>query len=146
MKNSRGFTLVEALLVISLAAVIIIFSTRTFGAITSRYAAEQGRLVFESLHARARAQAIESGTMTRLVVDTGADSVTVVRNGIQLETVHFSGEMGIDIQVNSLELCMGPRGFALTDCNSFSSIEMLSFVQGSYSDALEILPLGQLVK
>lgn len=146
MTNSRGFTLVEALLVISLAAVIIFISTRTFGAITSRYAAEQGRLVFESLHARARAQAIETGTTTRLIVDTSADSVTVVRGGVQLETVRFSDQMGIDIQGNSLELCMGPRGFALTDCNTFTSIERLTFVQGSYSDGLQILPLGQLVK
>ena len=146
MTNSRGFTLVEALLVISLAAVIIVISTRTFGAITSRYAAEQGRLVFESLHSRARAQAIETGGTTRLVVDAAADSVTLVRDGVQLETVYFGDDMGIDIQGSSLELCMGPRGFAITDCNSFNTIEKLVFVQGSYSDGLEILPLGQLVR
>ena len=145
MTQSRGFTLVEVFLVITMTAALLLLATRTFGSIQSRYAAEQGMQAFQALHARARAHAIESGDPTRLVVDTDADSVSVVRNGVLLETVHFRAGMGIDVQGTSLTLCMGPRGFALTGCNSFSTSKELVFVQGAYWKALDILPLGQLV-
>ena len=145
MSQPRGFTLVEVFLVISITAALLLLATRTFGAVQSRYAADQGRYAFQALHARARAQAIETGDPTRLVVDVDADSVAVVRNGRILETVYFGDGMGIDLQGTSLVLCMGPRGFAITDCNSFNTAKELVFSQGSYTRALDLLPLGQLV-
>ena len=54
--------------------------------------------------------------------------------------------MGVDLQATTttVRICMGPRGYANTSCNSFSSPVKMGFVQGAQSETIEILPLGQI--
>ena len=40
---------------------------------------------------------------------------------------------------------MGPRGYAVTDCNTFTSPMKLGFQAGTESQAVELLPMGQLI-
>ena len=145
MTTRRGFTLIELLIAILFAGTMITIATRSFGAVRTKFAAEQGLQVFQSLHARARASAIETGTVTRLLVDVAGDSVSIVRGGVLLETIHFDDELGVDVLGTSLRLCMGPRGFAITDCNSFNVPTEVAFRQGVNETHTRVLPLGQLV-
>jgi hypothetical protein len=96
--------------------------------------------------ARTRAQAIESGIPTILLADAQGDSVMILANGGFVETVNFGEEFGVDIQTTAriTRICMNPRGFANTDCNSFSSAIKMSFVRGPKGKSIEILPLGQI--
>ena len=147
MNSKKGFTMVEMAMALTVAAILIGIVTQAFGDVQNRFAAQQGLRLFESMHARARAHAVEGGVMTQLWVDTPGDSIWLVRGGQTLESVKFDEELGVEItgSPNYFRLCMGPRGFANTDCTSFSSTARLTFAQASHSLSVAILPLGQLV-
>jgi hypothetical protein len=80
-----------------------------------------------------------------LVANIPGDSVWIFSNGRVVENVRFAEEMGIDLQATAVtvRVCMSPRGYANTNCNSFSSPVKMAFVQGAESETVEILPLGQ---
>lgn len=145
-RSSRGFTLVEVVIAIVLAGVLAAIAVRPFGAARDRFGADQGRLVFASMLARARAAAIETGAPTSLHVDTGADSVSISRGAVILETVHFDEELEVDIVGSNLTICMGPRGYAIQSCNSFNAPTQLEFERGGHGRVVELLPLGQLIQ
>lgn len=147
MKRTSGFTLVEVVIALIFAAILLGVAVSAFGAVINRSAASQGLQAFQSLHARARAHAIEGGQNTMLWVDTPGDSVWLTRGGEVLETVRFSQELGVEIRgaPNFFRLCMGPRGYADVDCNSFTTTAKLEFSQGGNALYVEVLPMGQLV-
>lgn len=146
-RRSRGFTLIEVLIVIVIAGILTSMAIKGFGATSTALAARQARNVFSSMAARARAQAIESGMTTVLLASPAGDSVMILGQGGKIvENVRFREEMNVDIRstVGDFRICMSPRGFADTDCSSFSSAFEVSFVAGGNSETIEILPLGQI--
>lgn len=147
MNSKKGFTMVEMVIALTVTAILIGIVTQSFGEVQNRFSAQQGLRLFESMHARARAHAVEGGVTTELWVDTPGDSIWLVRGGQTLESVKFDEELGVEItgSPNYYRLCMGPRGFGDEDCTSFSSPASLTFAQASESLSVVILPLGQLV-
>jgi len=146
-RRSRGFTIIELMIAIVIGAILTAMAVKGFGSTSDSLAARQARNVFNGMAARARAQAIESGQTTILIASISGDSVMILGQGGQIvENVRFDQEMRVDLQASttSIRICMSPRGYADTDCNSFSSIIKVSFVAGSSSESLEILPLGQI--
>lgn len=147
MRHTRhGFTLIEVLLVLIVGVILTSIAMKSLGASGSRTSVRQAKATFTALHARARAQAIETGEMTRLWIDANKDSVWIVRGGEQLETVRFAEELGVDIVTSAAQvrLCMSPRGFAETSCNSFSGDQTVTFAARGDSTSLTIRPLGQI--
>lgn len=142
----RGFTIIELIIAITVGGVLLTIAIAGFGAVESRTAARQARNVFAGLHARARAHAIEFGTTTRLEVDVGGDSVWISRDGTTLETIRFADEFAVDLTAASSRytLCMSPRGYADTDCNSFGAAATITFARAGESMTATMLPLGQL--
>lgn len=145
-RRSKGFTILEVLVVLVISTVLMSMAVKAFGATSSHLAVRQARNVYAGMVARARAQAIESGFTTLVVANIPGDSVWIFANGRVVENVRFSEEMGVDIQSTSstVRLCMSPRGYANTDCNSFKSTTKMSFAQGAESESIQILPLGQI--
>ncbi len=139
--------MVELAIALTVGLVLLSIATTAFGNVRTRFAAQQGMQVFQSLHARARAQAVEGGIMTRLWVDSPGDSMWITRRGQVLETVHFDEELGVEIvsEPSFFRLCMTSRGFADTDCNSFNGAAKIEFSQGSNAQTVAILQSGQLV-
>ena len=146
LREKRGFTVLEMVVVILLGAILTQIALKGFGMVWSGVAAREARNVFQGMLARTRAQAIESGLPTVLIADAAGDSVMVQANGRIVETVRFQKEMGVDIQSVSAvtRICMTPRGLANPSCNSFTSPVHLAFVRGARSELIEILPMGQL--
>ena len=144
-KQTAGFTLIEVLVVLVLGSVLVGIGLSGFGDTQSALAVRQARNVFNGMAARTRAHAIEAGFTTVLITDARGDSVMIFKDGAVVENVRFGEEMQIDIQAESpvTTVCMNPRGFADTDCNSFSSAAQIAFVRGTRTETLEILPLGQ---
>lgn len=142
-----GFTLIELVIALIVSGILLSITVAGFAAVERRTAVRQARNVFAGLHARARAHAIEFGTIARLGVDLGGDSVWVDRDGTIVETVRIGEEFGVDLSssVTGITLCMSPRGYADTDCNSFGSAVKIGFARGS-SEVMTatLLPLGQL--
>jgi len=145
-RRTSGFTLLEVLIVVVLGAILTQLAVKGIGLTSSHMAVREARNVFNGMAARTRAQAIESGARTLLIADAEGDSVVIVANGNVVENVRFAEEMGVDIQATAklTTICMNSRGYASPECNSFSSITKMAFVQGSQSETLEILPMGQI--
>lgn len=147
MRHPRnGFTMIEVVIVLTVGTILTGIAMNAFGGVEGRVAVGQARSTFASLHARARAQAIETGEMTRLFVDTAKDSVWIVRDGEQLETVRFAENFGVDIQASAtrIRLCLNPRGFAETSCNSFSTSQTIKFAARSDTASVLMRALGQI--
>ena len=148
MRRSRlGFSVIELVIALLIGSILTSIALAGYGNARGRFAVRGARNTFTSLHARARAQAIERGATVRLVVDVSGDSIYLRSGGSNLETIHFADEFNVDVRssVGNLVLCMNTRGYADPDCNSFISIAKLTFLQSADSASLNILPMGQLV-
>jgi prepilin-type N-terminal cleavage/methylation domain-containing protein len=146
MRNQRGFTVVELVIVLTLGVIMTSMTVKGVGMVAHRTAIREASGVFQSMVARTRAQAIESGMPTMLIADAQGDSVMILANGGVVENVRFAEEMGVDIRTAErlTRICMNPRGFANPDCNSFSSQIEMAFVRGPRERVVKILPLGQI--
>ena len=143
----HGFSLIEVITTMMIGSILVSIAMPSVTGARGRYAVTGARSTFSALHARARAQAIERGTTVRLVVDAVGDSVSILSGVEVLETVHFGGEMAVDIRMSSgsLRLCMTARGYADPDCNSFTTAPNIEFRQATDTASVTLLPLGQLV-
>jgi prepilin-type N-terminal cleavage/methylation domain-containing protein len=148
MTRRSGFTIIELVVTIVVAAALLTLVSRALGDVQRRIAADQAMKTYEAMHARARAHAVERGTTVRLILDTAGDSASVVLpDGEVLETVHFQSELGVDVQSgasNPVEVCMTARGYGDASCMSFNGTVTLSFASGRDTVALQLLPLGQI--
>ncbi|MEQ9401773.1 MAG: type II secretion system protein [Longimicrobiales bacterium] len=145
-KARRGFSLIEMVVAMLIGGVLTSMVVNSYSSARGRLAVTGARTTFATLHARARAQAIEQGQNVRLLLSESGDSVTLVtEGGTRLETVRFSTEFNVDIRAGGdYRLCMNPRGFAEESCNNFNNPVTVAFWQGTDSAAVRILPLGQL--
>jgi len=149
-RRTRGFTLIEVLVTILIGAILTSIAVKGFGLTSSEMSVRQAKNVFTGMVARARAMAIERGTLTRFYVDASGDSISLaIYLGVspyweQEEAVYFGGDMGIDIQSSSGNIYryMTPRGYANTYYGNTGTIEV-RFVQGEQADTIQFLPLGQ---
>jgi prepilin-type N-terminal cleavage/methylation domain-containing protein len=74
MGRRAGFTMVELVIALLIGSILTSIALSSYGNARGRFAVRGARTTFASLHARARAQAIESGSMMRLFVDMKGDS------------------------------------------------------------------------
>lgn len=146
--QTRGFTMLEIVLVVSIAAILTSVALRGFSGVASRMAADDARRSFAAMQARARASALETGSVSRLRVDPAGDSAWVTGSSGTVERLNFATSREVDVQSTEsgiITLCINPRGFGDIRCNSFDASTVdLTFVQGGQSAALRILPLGTL--
>jgi prepilin-type N-terminal cleavage/methylation domain-containing protein len=147
MTKRSGFTMVELLVVLVVGFILASIVADGMDGYQTRSAIRDARTVFLSMHARTRAQAAESGRITRLNVDADGDSVWISRNDTTLAVAHLRSELGVDIDGEGVAtLCLTPRGFADSSCNSFGSGTMnVRFIEGGRGSTVSILPLGQAV-
>ena len=146
MDQRRGFTMVELIIVLVVGTILTTMAMRAISDYQMTTSVSQARQVFLSMHARARAQAIELGRDVELKIDTTNDSVYVASAGVTLTGVGVRTQFGVDILGSGTHtLCMNSRGFADTSCNSFSTTLSLIFAQGSEADTVQVLPLGQVL-
>lgn len=145
-RGQRGFTIIEVIIVIVIGAIMMGIVIKSFGVTANQTSAREARNIFNGMAARARVHAIETGRNTLLIADARGDSVLILANGRIVENVRFGEEMDVDLQATQdvTRLCMNPRGYADPKCNSFKSTVKVSFVRGSQTRSLEILPLGQI--
>ena len=146
-----GFTLIEFVVVIVIAMVLM--DVAAGGIVPARQAAalESADYAFRSLHARARAHAIERGTNARVELDPAEDRARVIVESDTLISLDFAETYGVDVESrvsgSMVELiqCMTPRGVGDGPCTSFYSPAEISFIQDGRTRALRLLPLGQVL-
>ena len=148
MPRRHGFTMIELVVAILIGSILTSIAFASFTGARGRFAVKGARNTYASLHARARAQAIEQGRNVVLAAYPTGDSVVLTfEDGTRLERIDFGNEMEVDIRstASTVELCMNPRGFADEGCTNFSSAVTLEFWNGADSATVSVLPLGQLV-
>lgn len=141
--------MVEMTITIVVGAILLTIASRGFGETMSGLAVDNARQSFAALQARTRTYAIERAEIARLRVDPAGDTAWIQdAGGNRVDFLDFMEDRGVDVQSSTagiITLCMTPRGFAETDCNSFGASTVdLDFVQGVRSSTITILPLGQL--
>ena len=146
IRGTGGFSMVEMVVVCLIVSVLIGAGVRSGGGVLDKMAVDSSRSALVALHARARARAIEHGTVTRLFVDPAGDSAWVSDGAVVVERVDFATSHGTDIVADEvLLLCMAPNGIADTGCNSFDSAVTIGFARGGETTQLTFRPLGQVI-
>jgi prepilin-type N-terminal cleavage/methylation domain-containing protein len=149
MDNRRsGFSIIELVVVLMVGSVLTSIAITEFNGVSGRFAVKGAQRTLTSMHARARVQAVEYGQTVKLHIDPAGDSVWLSRRGEVLDVMDFGEELNVDIQTSTdanVRVCMNPRGFADTGCNSFSSPVTVSFVLKSDTASVRMFTLGQLV-
>ena len=149
MDNRRsGFSIIELVVVLMVGSVLTSIAITEFNGVSGRFAVKGARQTLMSMHARTRVQAVEFGRTVRLHVDPVGDSIWLSRGSDVLEVLNFGEEFHVDIETSTsseVRLCMNPRGFADTGCNSFVSPVTVTFVLISDTASVVLLPLGQMV-
>ena len=144
--RNGGFTIIEVIVALAIGVILLDITLSASGPALDRMSVNSARTTFAALHARARVRAIERGRTVSFFVDPATDSAWVYDDDEIVEAIAFGSTSGVDITAGSrLELCLSPRGYADTDCNSFSSAVEVGFTRNSASTSLEVRPLGQLV-
>lgn len=148
-RRHEGFTIIELIIALTLGAILVSMTLKGFGPTVTGLAVSNARQSFAALEARARMHAVERGALARLHVDPAGDSIWVEGSGgARVAFENFATSREVDIQSTTtgvITVCMSPRGFAETSCNSFGTASVtLDFVQGPESASLTIRPLGQL--
>lgn len=152
MNDRRGFSLIELVLVLAVGGLLAAVAVNTFTSVQPRMATRSADSGFQTLHAQARAYAVERGTRTRFVVDAGQNRVSVfVGVGADEElvrSVDFLSAYNVEIDAagSPVQLCMSPRGFGEVGCNSFTNAADVTFRRAGESRSVRILPLGQLIR
>ena len=144
--GTRGSTMVETVIVCIMASVLIGTGLSSGGRVLDKMSVNSSRSALMALHARARARAIEHGTVTRLFVDPAGDSAWISDGAVVVERVNFATAHGTDIVADeTILLCMAPNGIADTRCNSFDSSVKIGFARGGETTELTFRPLGQVM-
>lgn len=140
--------MVEMIVVLAIGSILVSMAIEGFGNSTSRMAVRSARQSFGALKARARAYAVERGQRVDLNIDPAGDSVWIESGGTRIDFLDYAEERDVDVRSSTagiITLCLTPRGYAETYCNSFGNNSVaLAFVQGQQSSSLIILPMGQL--
>lgn len=142
--HRQGFTVVELMFVIFIVGMIMAIAVRESGGITDRMAVTNARDAVMTTALIARSQAMEQGRPVYLWVrpDSGWVGVGVDTDTL-VQTVR-TGDSGVEMVGNDMDLCYTSKGYAEPGCTTISSAESLNFQRGSQSTQLVVMPLGQM--
>lgn len=144
--RTKGFSLIEAVLVIAIGGVLLSIAAQNLSLNRSKMSARSARDAFGSLHALARARAVEFGTTARVFLSTAGDSAWIEQGGAQVERLDLNLDYHVDVlgPAPVIRICMTPRGYADSRCNSFPKAVTVVFSTPEAEESLQIFPLGQL--
>lgn len=149
MKRSKsGFTILELLVVLMVGGVLTSISVSSFSSVRDRMVQRQSQRAFQSMNARARAMAIESGGFVKFMLDTAGDSIWIERNDTTLELVNMLTEYGVDLTASytTMTNCFNSRGIADSNCTSYTGLSVAGFRSGGVTRYIFMLPLGGMVE
>lgn len=147
-----GITLIELVIVLVIGGVLTGVAFSQMGRNAARQEARNARDAFVVLASRARAAAIETGSVVRLEVDLGEGSARVLpgRSGEvdPIERKSFSEEHGVQLTAAgttgaTVIVCYSPRGYAVSCENSVDDDVTLTFRRVDHTFDALIRPLGQ---
>ena len=144
--NRRGFTLIELLIVVGLIGVIAMFAVPRLGRTLVRQSVRGARDEVVSMHAKARAAAVQRGSPTGLVF-SGNTVLILTRHPVTgvLDTVgqpvDLMSRSGVTVTSTRSPLVFDARGRGIE-----TSATTITVSKGPYSDQIVINMWGRLVR
>ncbi len=144
----HGFSVVEIVIAIMVGAVLTTMFVRSFNTSSWGISVRQAQQAFASMHAKARAHAIERGETVYLHLDADGDSVWIVGSSDQIDAYRFRESLNVGLghsEGTTAHVCFTPRGIADPRCAGASSGTLIvRFQRGTAVDSVRVLPLGQI--
>lgn len=144
--NRRGMTLIEVLIVLVLVGAMAGFAFPRIGSALTKLNVRSARALFISMHAKARATAVQRGSRTQLILQNGQltiQSVNPVTNATQVvgNVEDLGGRYGVTVSPSSLTLSFDARGIGME-----TSQTTISIAKGAYSTQIVLSPAGRVIR
>jgi len=146
MRNSRGFTVIELVIAITMVGIISMVAIPRVKEGMVRESVRNARRAVTMQLARARAVATSRGCRAALHIATGAQDRVWVTScpiaGTGTDTVgsveDLTHRFGVDVAASGDSITFSPNGIAMG-----TAWTVLKFARSSYLDTLEISPIGR---
>lgn len=144
--NRRGVTLIELVIVFVLIGVLAGLGFPRLGDAMTKQSVSSARTLLVSLHAKARATAIQRGSQTQFVLDNGKIAIRSSNPVTNVtETVGNVDDLvsryGVTVQPTNLTLTFDARGIGMETNQS-----TISITKGSYATQIVISSVGRVIK
>lgn len=147
MNGSRGFTLIEVMLVIVIISAMVVVAVPRIAETVTREAVRGSRMTMTTQLARARGAAANRGCRGTVHIDRAQAMVWVTAcqiAGTGIDTVgafeQLGQKYGITMSSTADSIIFTPNGLAVGNV-----WVMMSFTRGAYTDSLTVSPVGRAV-
>jgi prepilin-type N-terminal cleavage/methylation domain-containing protein len=144
--RTRGFSLIEVLVVLTLVAAMMAIAVPYFKNTTAKAGARTAADAIVALHARARAGAILRGRTANLVLASGTNKAVVVAakvTGSGVDTlgkvVDLAAQYGVTVTSSSDSIGFSPRGLG----TNVSTVTIV-ITKSGFSDTLKVSRGGRM--
>lgn len=138
MAHQRGFTLIEIVLVISLAGILSAITLSKAGTFIDRIEVRGATTEAESMFSRARHIAIARGIQTTIDIDPLNQTLSIRAANEVLNSRDFAATHGVDIDTNKTSITYSPIGVGYGAVN-FTMI----LSRGQAADTIYVSRLGR---
>lgn len=144
--NRRGFTLIEILIVVVLLGAIMALAGPRLRTALVRQDVRSARDALVTMHATARAAAIQRGRYTALWI-VGDTALVVAQHPVTaafdtvVNPVNLRSRWGVTVTTTNNWLVFDPRGLSATGGTTRIVVQ-----RGVFQDAIEINPVGRVLR
>ncbi len=146
MRDRRGFTLVEIVIVIVLIALMAAFAIPRIGDALVKQNIRSARVAITTLHAKARAYAIQRARQVALVTRNNEIyliSMTPVTDVVDTidAPVNLNTRYGVTVTTNNDSIVFDPRGLGTATTTTDIVVS-----KNAYADTVKITPAGNIMQ
>lgn len=146
-----GFTFVELVVVLGIAAVLLGIAAPRLSSLSGRVAVRDARSRVTAAVSSARAAAVRHGRTSTLVFDAAGDRLlvrvdTAVMGGgppIALFEQDLWEELGVNLMASHPALCFDPRGLAVASAGCADQAVVVRLARGATTDSLTVSAVGR---
>jgi prepilin-type N-terminal cleavage/methylation domain-containing protein len=153
-KQRKGFTMIEAILVVAVLAIVAAMGAPTLSTALQRRTTASAADQFVVTHSLTRSTALRFGRVAQLHIDAAAQrfwvDVDTSANGIgqraTIANVRYVTDNGLHMTSNRALLCFDARGIASTLGSCESGDAKVIFSDGAMADTVTTTILGKVLR
>lgn len=138
MHNARGFTLIEIVIVVTIAGLLSAITLARAGGFIDRIEVHGATMEVESMFSRARHIAIARGAQTTLDIDPARSTISIRGSNEVLSSRDVAATHGVDIDANRTSITYSPIGVGYGASNFTMTLS-----RGRAADTIYVSRLGR---